>query len=203
MCAPGGIRTSSVSTRGTRPSPPQFLQIVRNLPDPPQREHEIWKPHLAAHLRHLPGAAASRAYFFLARFRASSVANVADVQPRDAQLFAGAAHRLRKRNINMKFEISAGLAFLRRLRRIRAAKKLAEEVAKACASARALRALAAKIKSAKIEVDVLGRLPVARARRCATARTRHVETKLVVHLPLLRVRKHFVRFLDLLEFLLC
>ena len=59
----------------------------------------------------------------------------------------------------MKFEISAGLAFLWRLRRIRAAEKLAEKVAKARASARALRALAAKIKSAKIEVDVLGRLP--------------------------------------------
>src|ERR1700723_1302253 len=41
VCAPGGMRTSSDSTRGTRPSPPQFLHIVCRRPVPPQREQAI------------------------------------------------------------------------------------------------------------------------------------------------------------------
>ena len=35
--APGGMRTSTVSVRVTRPSPPQVGQALRSLPVPPQR----------------------------------------------------------------------------------------------------------------------------------------------------------------------
>src|ERR1700685_4064048 len=42
VCAPGGMRTSSDSTRGTRPSPPQFLHIVCKRPVPPQRWQATW-----------------------------------------------------------------------------------------------------------------------------------------------------------------
>src|SRR5580704_11178433 len=37
LATPAGMRTSIVSVRRTRPSPPQFLQAVRNFPVPPQR----------------------------------------------------------------------------------------------------------------------------------------------------------------------
>ena len=131
------------------------------------------------------------------------MANVAGVKARNAQFFAGAAHRFRERNINVKLEIGARLAFLWSLRCVRAPEILAKEIAKARATARALSTTAAKIKSAEIEVDILRRLStITRSRRRSAARSRHVEPKLVVHLALLRVRKHFVRFLDLLEFFL-
>ena len=35
--APGGMRTSTVSVRVTRPSPPHVGQALRSLPVPPQR----------------------------------------------------------------------------------------------------------------------------------------------------------------------
>src|SRR2546429_4739942 len=37
LATPAGMRTSMVSVRRTRPSPPQVRQGVRNLPVPPQR----------------------------------------------------------------------------------------------------------------------------------------------------------------------
>ena len=37
LATPAGMRTSIVSVRRTRPSPPQVRQAVRSLPVPPQR----------------------------------------------------------------------------------------------------------------------------------------------------------------------
>src|SRR5208282_2443274 len=60
---------------------------------------------------------------------------------------------------------------------------------------------AAEIKAAEIEMNVLGRNVVFAARRNATG-TGRVEAELVIHLALLRVRKDFVGFLNLLELFL-
>src|SRR5580704_14571925 len=49
-------------------------------------------------------------------------------------------------------------------------------------------------------MNVFGRAAVSRAPRRTTARTRSVESELVVHLPLLRIRKDVVGFLNLFEF---
>src|SRR5258705_2438465 len=43
FATPAGMRTSIVSVRRTRPSPPQFLQAVRSFPVPPQRLHGTLK----------------------------------------------------------------------------------------------------------------------------------------------------------------
>src|SRR5215472_11598459 len=43
LATPAGMRTSIVSVRRTRPSPPHVLQGVRNLPVPPQRLHGTLK----------------------------------------------------------------------------------------------------------------------------------------------------------------
>ncbi len=120
------------------------------------------KAHLAAHLRHVSGAAARRANLFLARV-SLAVANVADIQPRETQLLHRPVHGFGKRDVDLIFQIAAGLAFLPSLRGIRSAKKLAEEVAETGPARAALGTrAAAKIESAEIEMDVL-RSPAARS----------------------------------------
>src|SRR5437588_4342112 len=80
-----------------------------------------------------------------------------------------------------------------------AAEKLAEEIAEARTATRRARA-PAKIKSAKIKVDVL--LPAVTARSTGPARRKVVAVKavLVVHLPLLGIGEDVVGFLHLLDF---
>ena len=121
--------------------------------------------------------------------RAGAVASGAGLQARDGQLLDRAAHRFPKADLDLIFEVGAGLAFLDARLTAAAAEKLAEKIAKTGA------ALAAKIESAKIEVR-------ARHRRAVEAAPRAlgVEAELVVHLALLGVGKNVVGFLNLLEF---
>ena len=162
------------------------------------------KTHLAAHLRHLPRAAARGANFFIARLHARAVAHAAHVQPRDAQLLHRAAHRFGKRDLDLKFQVAARLALVGLARRVLAAKYLAEEIAEARSASAARAASTAKIESAEIEMNVFRRpaaaVTISSARRRSSALPRRVETELVVHLAFLGVRKNFVGFLNLLEF---
>src|SRR5580700_1827526 len=48
LATPAGMRTSMVSVRLTRPSPPHVLHMVRSLPVPPQRVHGTLKRILPA-----------------------------------------------------------------------------------------------------------------------------------------------------------
>ena len=126
----------------------------------------------------------------------------------EADFFHRAAHGFGKCDVDLIFEIGAGVRFIRGLRGIRAAEKLAEEVAETRATASASGtgsgpARSAEIEPAEIEMNVFGgsaAIPAA-GRRSATG-PGDVETKLVVHLALLSVGKDFVGFLNLLEFFL-
>src|SRR5439155_19116420 len=80
-----------------------------------------------------------------------------------------------------------------------AAEKLAEEIAEARPAPRRAGA-AAKIKSAKIEVDVLLLAVSARSTRPARWKVVAVESVLVVHLPLLGIGEDIVGLLQLLKF---
>src|SRR5690348_10415198 len=126
------------------------------------------------------------------------MALVASLQPRDGDFFHRAAHRFAERNINLIFQIAARLFFVS-LRRVRAAKYLAEKILEA-RSARS-----AEVEAAKIELHILRRS--ARARSASTGipalKIRPGKAELVVHLAFFRVRKVFVRFLYLLEFFFC
>ena len=82
------------------------------------------------------------------------------------------------------------------LRSIGASEELAEEISEARAPA-----APAIIEAVKIEMHVVGRHVVLPAARRWRARTRRIETELVVDLPLFRVGKNFVSFLDLFELL--
>ena len=131
------------------------------------------------------------------------MAHIAHIQPRETQLLHRPAHRFRKRNVDLIFQIGPRLLFHSLLRRILAAEKLAEQIAEtrsAAARPRSAASASAKIKSAEIEMNIFRRAAITRPLRRPSSRPRHVESKLVVHLPLLRVRQNFVRFLYLLEF---
>src|SRR4029077_6398909 len=118
------------------------------------------------------------------------------------QLFHRSAHRFRKRNVDLVFQIRSGLFFSCCLRGILAAATLAEQIAETCPASRACSpASAAKIESPEIEVNIFGRsAAIASPGRGPASLPRHIESELVLHLPLLGVRQYLVRFLDLLEF---
>src|SRR6185437_8534314 len=158
------------------------------------------KTHIAAGLRHAARAAARRASFLFSGLEAASVADVTDIKPRKTELLHGAAHRFRERNVDLVLKIGAGLVFAYRLlRRSRAAEKLAEKIAKT-STAGALSAAPAEVESTEIEMNIFGRNPAVSATgRWNSARSRHVEAKLVIHLALFRIGKRLVGFLNLLE----
>ncbi len=118
-----------------------------------------------------------------------------------------AAHCVPEIDLDLIFQVSARLVLHFHFRAAAPAKELAEQIAETRSPARAARctrcALAApEIKSAKIKIDV--RAAVIAARRWTTRAWLEivaVESVLVIHLSLLRVRQHVVRFLQLLEFL--
>src|SRR5258706_10563262 len=132
--------------------------------------------------------------------RACSVARLASVQSRDRELFHRAAHGIPEIDLELVFQVAAGFVFrLHTGASASAAEKLAEEIAEARSAARRAGA-AAKIKSAKIKVDV--RLPAVTAPSTRPARRKvvAVEAVLVVNLPLLGIGEDVVGFLQLLEF---
>src|SRR4029077_20630490 len=103
------------------------------------------------------------------------------------------------------FQVAARLLLHWHFRAAAPAEKLAEQIAKAAsaASAGAGCALsAAKIESAKIEIDVRAAILTASRRPRARLKILAVKSVLVVQLPLLRIRQHVIRFFQLLEFLL-
>src|SRR5882672_9146250 len=129
------------------------------------------------------------------------MARFASVQPRDLQLLHGAAHRIPEINFDLILEVAAG--FLLRLYSPAASaatpKKLAEQIAEA-ARPRAFPSGAAKIKPAKVEIHRGIVIASALWRRSPGIEIVAIESVLVIHLPLLRIRKDVVRFLQLLEF---
>ncbi len=129
---------------------------------------------------------------------ARAVARVARVEARDGQFLDGAADGVPEVDFDLVFEVAAGLVFGFRAAAPPAAEKLAEEIAKTCVAALRARA-AAKIKAAKIEIDVFSALLVSGP---GTARRNIVAVKavLVIHLALFCIGKNVVRFLQLLEF---
>src|SRR5258708_10505730 len=131
---------------------------------------------------------------------ACSMASPASVQPRDRELFHRATHGVPKTNLNLIFQVAAG--FMLRLHRgatASAAEELAEEIAEA-RSAAGRAGATAKIKSAKIKVDVLLSAVAARSTRPGRRKVVAVKAILIVHLPFLRVGEDVVGFLQLLEF---
>ena len=94
--------------------------------------------------------------FFIARLESGAVADVANVEARDAELFHRAVHGFSEGDVHLVFEVGAGLALLSGLRCVGAAEELAEEVAKTGPATGA----AAEIKSAEIEMNPFGWLTV-------------------------------------------
>src|SRR5580700_10341748 len=151
----------------------------------------------------MPRPAARGTNLRLARLHAASMAHIAHIEPRETQLLHRPAHRLCKRDVDLIFQIGPRLLFHSLLCRILAAEKLAEQIAETRSSATCPHSTAsasAKIKSAKIEMNIFRRSAITRSLWRYSSLPRHVESKLVVHLPLLRVRQNVVRFLYLLEF---
>jgi len=122
------------------------------------------------------------------------------VQTRDLQLLHGAAHRIPEVNLDLILQVPAG--FLLRLyspaASAAAPKKLAEQIAEAARPRASLRA--AKIKPAKVEIHCGIFIASALWRRSPRIEIVAIESVLVIHLPLLRIRKDVVRLLQLLEF---
>src|SRR5215472_9492384 len=148
------------------------------------------KTHLSARLRHMPRPAAYGTNLRLARLHAASVTHIAHIQSGETQLLHRPAHRLGKANVDLIFQIGARLFLSCLLRGILAAEELAEQIAETRSSTarpRSTRA-SAKIKSAEIKMNIFRRSAVT----CSLWRhsSRHVESKLVVHLPFLRVRQN-------------
>ena len=114
------------------------------------------KAHLAADLRHVPGAAARGADFFVARCDAGAVADVANVEPREAQFLDSAVHGLGKGDVDLDIrDRCPARAPVAACAALRAAEKLAEEIAETGPAACSGAGAAAKIESAEIEVNVL------------------------------------------------
>src|SRR5947208_14187006 len=128
------------------------------------------------------------------------MAGLASIQSRDRKFFHRAAHGIPEIDLDLVFQVAAG--FVLRLHpsaSAPAAEKLAEEIAEARPAPRRAGA-AAKIKSAKIEVDVLLLAVSARSTRPARWKVVAVESVLVVHLPLLGIGEDIVGLLQLLKF---
>jgi len=128
------------------------------------------------------------------------MARLAGIQSGNRKFFHRAAHGIPEIDLDLVFQVATG--FVVRLApsaSASTAKKLAEEIAEARSAARRARATA-KIKSAKIKVDVL----LLTVGVCSTGPARWkvvtVEPVLVVHLPLLGIGENIVGFLQLLEF---
>src|SRR6201995_5390374 len=105
----------------------------------------------------MPRPAAGGTNLRLARFHAASMAHIAHIEPRETQLLHRPAHRLRKRNVDLIFQIGPRLLFPSLLRRILAAEKLAEQIAETrspAACSRSAASASAKIKSAEIEMNI-------------------------------------------------
>src|SRR5439155_404906 len=128
------------------------------------------------------------------------MARLAGIQSGNRKLFHCAAHGIPEIDLDLVFQVATGFV-LRLAPRASAstAKKLAEEIAEARSAARRTRATA-KIKSAKIKVDVLLLAVAVCSTRPARWKVVTVEPVLVVHLPLLGIGENIVGFLQLLEF---
>src|SRR2546429_2086280 len=128
------------------------------------------------------------------------MARLAGIQSGNRKLFHCAAHGIPEIDLDLVFQVATGFV-LRLAPRASAstAKKLAEEIAEARSAARRARATA-KIKSAKIKVDVLLLAVAVCSTRPARWKVVTVEPVLVVHLPLLGIGENIVGFLQLLEF---
>src|SRR3984885_536175 len=70
------------------------------------------KSHLAAHLGGLSGAVARGADLVVARRDALAVADAAGIESREAQFFHRAAHGFGERDVDLIFEVGAGLALV-------------------------------------------------------------------------------------------
>ena len=117
--------------------------------------------------------------------------HAAHIQPRDAQLLHRATHGFRECDLDLEFQIAAGLALRGLTRCALAAEYLAEKVAEAGPATSTCAASAAKIKSAEIKVHIFRRaaatVTISATRRRSSALPRLVEPELVIHLTLLGV----------------
>src|SRR6202034_3807855 len=138
------------------------------------------KSHLAAHLGRLSGAVARGADLFIARRDALAVADAASIESRETQFFHRAAHGFGECDVDLIFEVGAGLVLVSCGCGSGPAEKLAEEVAETrTASGGALSGPAAKIEAAEIEMNIFGRNAAIAALRGHSALARHVEPELV------------------------
>src|SRR5580704_14642540 len=127
---------------------------------------------------------------------------LASLHPRDLNLLHRAADGIPEVDLDLIFQIAAGLLLHFHFPAASAAEELAEQVAETCAAGASGRARAAagiEIKSAEIKIDA-GITGIASRRRGTRLIVVAIKSVLVVHLAFLAIRQHVVRFLQLLEF---
>ena len=150
------------------------------------------EPHLPRRLLDRSCSIARRAGL-RSSHRARSVARFTRIHPRDLQFLHRAAHRIPEINLDLVFQVAA--RFVLRLR-CRGAAPPAKELAEQIPEARA--AAFAAARQNRIRQNQNSRFPPPLRSAAITRRRRIVaiESVLVVHLALLRVRQHVVRFLQ-------
>src|SRR5580704_6876375 len=120
---------------------------------------------------------------------------LASLHPRDLNLLHRAADGIPEVDLDLIFQIAAGLLLHFHFPAASAAKELTEQVAETCATGATGRARApagVEIKSAKIKIDA-GIIGIASRRGSTRLIVIAIESVLVVHLALLGVRQHVVR----------